>query len=197
MPESYTARLIFYRLSNFCVNICFPVAIGYTSRVRLFSVREVFSKKKDNFNKTGHHLMTEQTLKSVPLDNFLLLDDYAFALEAANAAEAEARDAREKIENKLAELLGHREQKVTFESDDYKTATRSSIRRTVTNLSVMSVADELGQDLLVELFPFGHRLDLTAYFDLKKTDPAKFLIASRAVIATEARPEIKVTRRSA
>lgn len=117
------------------------------------------------------------------------IDELAYALEKAKAAEAAARAERLKAEKALIDVVGLEDEGTrTVKTIWYKISTTAKVTR-----KLLAPA-EFPDKIYHQIIRVRHELDVTRFKKLALADPRAYAIACTAVEAKPAKAEVKVER---
>lgn len=122
----------------------------------------------------------------------ITLDDLGREILKAQAAKKAAIQYCEKLERRVAEILGHSENGNRFDGDELSIYTSSNYHRTVDPYGHDIAVSKLGLELAARIFPLRPRLDIEAFFALRNENPVAFEHATRSVLIRELPPTVSV-----
>lgn len=123
------------------------------------------------------------------------LDQLAYALEQAKADEERARGARIAAETALLDAIGvEGEGSKTHKTDFYKITTKASINRSIDRAAFEQVQANAPARVVESVFRLKPELNLSAYKELQKLDPATFAIVATCVTEKPGKPSVSIER---
>lgn len=124
------------------------------------------------------------------------IDELAFALELAKAGEERARNARIAAELALLDAIGAPENEGTHTeiTDFYKISIKQAINRTIDKDALEQVQANAPDAVVRSVFRYKPELNLSAYRELQKLDPATFAIVAICVTEKPSKPSVSIER---
>lgn len=123
------------------------------------------------------------------------LDQLAYALEQAKADEERARGARIDAEKALLDAIGvEGEGSKTHKTSYYKITVKAAINRTIDRAVFEQVQANAPDRVVESVFRLKPELNLSAYKELQKLDPATFAIVATCVTEKPGKPSVSIER---
>lgn len=123
------------------------------------------------------------------------LDQLAYTLEQAKAEEERARGARIAAETALLDAIGvEGEGSKTHKTSYYKITAKSAINRTIDRAVFEQVQANAPDRVIESVFRLKPELNLSAYKELQKLDPAMFAIVATCVTEKPGKPSVSIER---
>lgn len=127
------------------------------------------------------------------MTNSINIDQAAFRLMAAKAAEQRAAAERIAAEEALARLLPQKDEgTVSEKTDQFKVAVTYGLRRTVDEAALDAVRKELPPALFARLFRFKPEVSVRELKYVQNNEPELYAITAQAITARPGKPSVRV-----
>lgn len=123
------------------------------------------------------------------------IDRLAYEWSKAKRKEAEARERRADIEERIAAIIGVKEEgTVTLNTDWYKITTNGGFNRSVDRKVLDNIERDIPPQYLGMVFDYKPSLRLKEFRTLKKTDPEIHRLVSKCITAKPKKTAISVKK---
>lgn len=127
------------------------------------------------------------------MTNSINIDQAAYRVTAAKAAEVRATAERIAAEEALARLLPVKDEGTVSEStEQYKVAVTYSLRRSVDEAALGAVRKDLPPALFNRVFRFKPEISVRDLRYVESNEPGLYAIAAQAIVSKPAKPSVRV-----